>query len=107
MHYLFVKVMDVDYKEDIFLALESVDITKASYVEGTNLDNALTRELPLFKGFFQTDEEKAKQVIIITALIEEKSQALEFVEMLRESGLDIDSGEIVRVLTWPTEVIVG
>jgi hypothetical protein len=91
MYYLFVKVIDIDYKEDIFLALESVDITKASYIEGTNLDNALTRELPLFKGFFQTEEEKARQVLLITALIEEKSQAEEFVEMLRESGLDVDN----------------
>jgi hypothetical protein len=107
MYYLFVKVIDVDYKEDIFLALESVDITKASYIEGTNLDNALTRELPLFKGFFQTEEEKARQVLLITALIEDKSQIHEFVDMLRESGLDIDNGEIVRVLAWPVEVIVG
>lgn len=107
MYYLFVKVIDIDYKEDIFLALESVDITKASYVEGTNLDNALTRELPLFKGFFETEEEKARQLILITALIEEKSQAEEFAEMLRESGLDVDNGEIVRVLAWPVEVIVG
>lgn len=107
MYYLFVKVIDVDYKEDIFLALESVDITKASYIEGTNLDNALTRELPLFKGFFQTEEEKARQVLLITALIEDKAQIHEFVDMLRESGLDIDNGEIVRVLAWPVEVIVG
>lgn len=107
MHYLFVKIIDTDYKEDIFLALESVDISKASYIEGVNLDNALTRELPLFKGFFQTEEEKAQEVIIISALIEEKAQALEFVEMLRESGLDVDNGEILRVLTWPLELIVG
>jgi hypothetical protein len=99
--------MDTDYKEDIFLALESVDITKASYVEGTNLDNELTRELPLFKGFFQTEEEKNKRVIIISALIENESQAKEFVDILRESGLDVDNGEIIRVLTWPVNFLIG
>ncbi|MBZ4683823.1 MAG: hypothetical protein JG768_1250 [Fusobacteriales bacterium] len=107
MHYLYVKIMDTDYKEDIFLALESVDITKASYVEGTNLDNELTRELPLFKGFFQTEEEKNKRVIIISALIENESQAKEFVDILRESGLDVDNGEIIRVLTWPVNFLIG
>ncbi|MDN5304534.1 MAG: hypothetical protein PWP46_1420 [Fusobacteriaceae bacterium] len=107
MHYLYVKIMDTDYKEDIFLALESVDITKASYVEGTNLDNELTRELPLFKGFFQTEEEKNKRVIIISALIENESQAKEFVDILRESGFDVDNGEIIRVLTWPVNFLIG
>jgi hypothetical protein len=99
--------MDTDYKEDIFLALESVDIIKASYVEGTNLDNELTRELPLFKGFFQTEEEKNKKVIIVSALIEEEQQAREFVDILRESGLDVDNGEIIRVLTWPVNFLIG
>lgn len=107
MHYLYVKIIDIDYKEDILLALESVEIEKGSYVEGTNLDNALTRELPLFKGFFQSEEEKTKQVILVSALIKYERQANEFVRMLRESGLDIDSGKIVRVLTWPVNVLVG
>ncbi|TDT69850.1 hypothetical protein EV215_1393 [Hypnocyclicus thermotrophus] len=107
MHYLYVKVMDIDYKEDIFLALESVDIVKASYIEGTNLDNALTRELPLFKGFFQSEEEKSKQVILINALINDEEQAQEFITMLREAGIDVDNGEIIRVLTWPVNILVG
>ena len=44
--------MDNFYKDDILMALESADISKASIMEGINLDNALTRNLEIFKGFF-------------------------------------------------------
>ena len=32
MYFMFMKIIDVNYKDDIFLALESVEITKASYI---------------------------------------------------------------------------
>ncbi len=107
MYFLYIKIIDIDYKEDVFLALENADINKASYVEGTNLDNALTRDLPLFKGFFKNEDDKAKQVYIVNALVEEKEQITEFLNLLKESGLDyIDKG-ILRVLAWPVEVLIG
>ncbi len=105
MHFLYIKVIDVDYKDDIFLALESVEITKASYVEGHNLDKVLSDEIPLFKGFFKNEEDKSKKVIIITALIEKKEQVEEFLDILKESGLDIENKEILRLMTWPLDFV--
>ncbi len=106
MYFLYIKIIDIDYKEDVFLALESADISKASYVEGVNLDNALTRDLPLFKGFFKSEDDKAKQVYIVNALVESKDQISEFLNLLKESGLDYSSEGVLRVLAWPVEVLI-
>ncbi len=105
MHFLFIKIIDIDYKDDIFLALESVEIAKASYFEAYNMDKALSDEIPLFKGFFKTEEDKAKKVMIITALVEEKGQVEEFLNILKESGMDIKNNEILRLMTWPLDMV--
>jgi len=105
MYFLFIKIIDIDYKDDVFLALESVEINKASYFDAYNLDKALSDEIPLFKGFFQTEEDKAKKVIIITALVEEKKQIDEFLNIVQESGMDIKNKEILRLMAWPLEYI--
>ena len=46
MYFLYLRVINTEYKEDILLALESSEIYRASLVEGINLDNALTTEIP-------------------------------------------------------------
>lgn len=107
MHFLYIKIIDINYKEDILLALESAEISKASSVEGIDLDNALTRDLPLFKGFFKTEEDKAKDVLIINALVEDKERIDEFVNLLKESGLELEGKNILRVLTWPVETLIS
>ena len=83
--------------------LESSEIYKASLVEGINLDNALTRDLALFRGFFDKEHEEEKPVIIINALVDKKERIKEFVFILKESGLDIENEEIIRILTWEVE----
>lgn len=106
MIFLYIKIIDLDYKEEILLALESADITKASSVEGVDLDNALTRDLPLFKGFFQNEGDKAEEVLIINALVESKEQIDDFIYLLKESGAELEGQGILRVLAWPVEVIL-
>lgn len=101
MYFMVMKIIDVNYKEDIFLAMESVEITKASYIEARNLEKSLTDELPLFKGFFTTDEEKEKQVIIVTALVNEEKQIDDFIKILEASGLNIREEEILRLALMP------
>lgn len=103
MHFLYIKLINTDYKEDILLALESSEIYKASMIEGINLDNALTRDLALFKGFFNRETEEEKKVIIINALVNKKESIKEFINILKESGLDIENEEIIRILIWQVE----
>jgi hypothetical protein len=106
MYFLYIKIMNKDYKENVVLALESVGVDKASYFEARNLDKDLSNELPLFKGFFISEEEKHKRVGIIMALYEEKGQLDEFLRLLEASGLDVKSGEVVRIATWKADYIV-
>ncbi|MGM0509205.1 MAG: hypothetical protein ACQERZ_08630 [Fusobacteriota bacterium] len=105
MHFLFIKIIDIKYKKDIFLALESVEINKASYMEGYNLDKVLTDELPIFKGLFGLEENESKKVVIITALVKQKTQIQDFLEILKESGLDLENKEILRLMTWPLDMV--
>jgi len=60
MYFLFIKVIDTAYKEDIFLALQSVGINKGSYFLSHNMDNTLSDDMPAFTGFFKTEDDKAK-----------------------------------------------
>ena len=105
MYFMFLKIIDIDYKDDVFLALESVEIDKASYVEGNNLDSILRDEMPLFKGFFKSEEDKEKKVILITALVEEKEQIDEFIDILKEADIDITNKDIIRVAAWKVDYI--
>ena len=105
MYFMFMKIIDINYKDDIFLALESVEITKASYIEARNLEKSLTDELPLFKGFFTTDEEKEKQIIIVTALIDSTEQIDELIKNLEASGLNIKEEPIFRLALMPVSYV--
>ena len=105
MNFLYIKIINTDYKEDILLALESSEIYKASLIEGINLDNALTRDLALFKGFFENELEEEKKVVIINALVDKKEKIKDFIVILKESGLDIENEEIIRILTWEVEYL--
>lgn len=101
MHFLFIKVIEQKYKNDIFLALESVDINKASYFDAYNLDILLTDQIPILKGLFLPEEEKYDKQIIITAMVKEIKQVEEFIKILEESGMDIRNQEIIRLMTMP------
>lgn len=104
MTFVFVKLVDISYKEEVILALQSVGIRKASYIESKNLEGALSDEVRLFTGLFSKDPDDGEQAII-TALAESADQIQEMLDNLRQAGLPIDDEEIVRVITWPVETV--
>ncbi len=103
MDFLFVKIIDTDYKEDITLALQSVGITKASSIDSSNLEKSFADDISLFTGVF-TSEKKGAQ-LIITALAENRNQVKEFLDNLRAAGIDIDHEEILRVVVMPVGLV--
>ncbi len=105
MYFLFIKVMDTDYKEDIFLALQSVGINKGSYFPSRNMDNSLSDEIPMFSGFFKTDEDKAKEQYIITSLVEDSETAQSLLDNLRHAGINIDEEPILRLILLPVAMV--
>jgi len=101
MYFVFIKVFKIEYKEDIILALQSVGVNKGSYYSSFNLDNTLSDDLSVYTTFFKTEEDRAKEQLIMTTLMEDKKTAKQFLENLRESGLSIDEDEILRLVLIP------
>ncbi len=105
MFYLIIKIMNIDYKEDVILALQSVGLNHGSFYEATNLDPSLSLDLPMFTGLFRTEEDKARKALIITTLMDEKKQAVSLLQNLREAGIDIDNENILRVIVLPVSMM--
>jgi len=105
MFYLIIKVLDTSYKEEIFLALQSSNITMASYFSAKNPDSTLTEGIPLLSSFFSFPQERSQEQMIITAIIESKSQATDFLNILKEADIDIEGSDIVRLVVLPVEMI--
>lgn len=105
MKFMFLKIMDVKLKDDIFMALQSAEINKATYFEGLNLDKVLSDELDIFRGFFGETKASEKKVVVVTAYLENIEQAHEFISLLRDAGIDIDNKEILRMLILPVDYI--
>lgn len=105
MYFMFLKIIDIKYKTDIFMALESVDITKASYFDGYNLEKVLGDDLAIFKGFFREIEEKDKKIILVTAYVQDKNQIKDFLKILKEAGVQVNIDDILRVLLIPVAMV--
>lgn len=101
MLFLFVKIMNINYKEDIILGLQSVGVSKASIIESKDLDKSLGNEMGLFTGFFKALGDNEGEQLIITALIESEDQVRELIQNLKEADVPVDKEDIVRLITWP------
>lgn len=106
MYFMFIKVADIRFKEDVVLALQSEGIHRASYIESRDLQKSLSDDLKLFTGFFAGDQNEAQ--VIITALIDDPSQADGVVDNLSQAGIDVHREPILRIILWPvTHVFDG
>jgi hypothetical protein len=101
MYFLFLKLVNTDYKEDVILAMQSVGIARATAIDGHDLDTSLADEFSFFSGFFKSEEERMREQIVITALCEDKNQVRRMLDMLREADIDIDKEAILRVILMP------
>jgi hypothetical protein len=101
MYFLFMKIINIDYKEDIVLGLQSVGVSKASIIESKDLDETLGNEMSLFTGFFKALGEREGEQLIVTALIDSEDQAREFIQNLKEAEVPLDTEDILRLIIWP------
>lgn len=104
MFYLIIELLNTDYKEDIFLALQSVGIGNASYMDSYNLEHYLTAEASLFKGFFKSDslsDSEREEEGVICTFAESKEQVKELLKNLKHADIDIDGKKILRVFLLP------
>ncbi|NLK63210.1 MAG: hypothetical protein GX287_07100 [Fusobacteria bacterium] len=104
MYVLFIKILNSNYKEDIFLALESVEIREKVYFEAYNLDETVKDEIPLLKNFFQLEESEDKKITIITSFVDDKKRISEFIKVLEDIGLDLKKGRILKLGAFKSEI---
>jgi hypothetical protein len=101
MYYMILEVSDPDLKEDVFLALQSIGISRASTLDGQDISSALSDELNLFSGFFRGDKAERGELLIITAQVGTREQARELLSNLREADIDIDNRDIISLTLVP------
>jgi len=104
MFYLLVEVHDPSYREDIYLALQSIGIQRALSIDAQNLSAALSDEQTFFTGFFKADKIEAGNVLLIIAQVSTREQVKEFLSNLREGGVDIDGKNIVTLTALPAVI---
>lgn len=101
MFYLVVEIHDLSYREDIFLALQSIGIHRALTIDARSIAAALSDEQTFFTGFFRSDKIEQGNLEIIQAQISTMEQVREFLGNLREAGIDIDGENILSVTLIP------
>jgi len=105
MYFLIIQLFKQEYKEDIFLAFTSCGIKKASFFEGYNLDKVLQEEFSLFKGIIKPKEAQERFSILITGIVEKKEIVNDFLQILKDSGIDLDNEDILRLVLLPVTMI--
>jgi hypothetical protein len=97
--YLYVlQLFEVDYRDDILLAMTSAGIKKATVIEGTNFDKILEQEFPLFTGLFRGPEDRARFSHLVFGMAESLEVLEGLVDVLNQAGVDNKKEEIYRLL---------
>ncbi len=104
MYFLMIEIFDSSYKEEIYLALQSVGIQKAVTLDAKNLSSALSDEQTFFTGFFRSDKMDSGAVEVIEARVDDKNAVKEFLSNLRESGADIEKDNILGLTLFPVSL---
>ena len=98
MYFYILQLFNVDYREDILLAMTSAGIKQATVVEGTNLDKIVAQEFPLFTGLFHSPADRERFSNLIFGMVDSEQEIDSLVEVLRQAGIDNRKEEIYRVV---------
>jgi hypothetical protein len=104
MNLLLIELSQLDYKEDVFLALQSVGITKASAFDAKNLNSSLESEFSLFTGFLQSRTDKEGEKLVILAPIDSVEVAKELLSNLEAGGIPIKKEDILNLMVVPASL---
>jgi hypothetical protein len=104
MYFLIIQLFKTEYKEDVLLAMTTCGISKGNMFEGQNIDNILEQDVPIFAGLINPESERARQTIMITAVLDKKDRMQMLMQLLEEAGIEIASGEILKTILLPVEM---
>lgn len=101
MNLLIISLSNLDYKEDVLLALQSVGIQKATVWDAKNLNKSLESEFSLFSGFFSGGTAHEGEKLIILSHIKSRDDAKEFISNLEEGGIPLKKENILSLYVLP------
>ena len=93
----FIHLYDINYKEDIILALTSAGLSKIIFLEGTNGARLLETQLPIFTGFFRSSEEKEKVNGLFIGMIDGKDKLEAIKKLLKDSGVENKNNDVYQI----------
>jgi hypothetical protein len=102
MNLLIISLSKLDYKEDVFLALQSVGIQEASICDARDLNNRLASEFSLFSNFFSGGDSHEGEELIILAHLKDPRDAKEFITNLEAGGIPVKTENILSLYVIPT-----
>jgi hypothetical protein len=97
------QVFDIEYKDDILLALTTAEITRATVVEGLNMEGLLDQDFPLFSGLFRSQADRARYSQIIFGTVDDDEAIDAFLTVLKQAGIDNSDERVFRLVTMPVE----
>jgi hypothetical protein len=105
MNLLIISLLDLDYKEDVLLALQSAGIQTASVWDAQNLNHSLESEFSVFSGFFSGGDAHKDEKLIILSHIKDKSEAKEFISNLEAGGVPLTKENILNMYVVPASLV--
>jgi len=102
MNLLIISLSKIDYKEDVFLALQSIGIQKASVWDAKNLNNSLASGFSLFSDFFTGGDAHEGEKLIILAHIKKVEDAKELISNLEAGGVPVKTENVLNLYVIPT-----
>ena len=102
MNLLIISLAELDYKEDVLLALQSVGIQKATVWDAKSLNKSLESEFSLFGSFFGGGAAHDGEKLIILTQINDVADAKEFISNLEEAEVRLKKQNILSMYVLPT-----
>lgn len=102
MNLLIISLSELDYKEDVLLALQSVGIQEATVWDAKSLNKSLESEFSFLNGFFSGGSGHEGEKIIILTHIKKVDDAKEFIANLEEGGIPLRKENILNMYVMPT-----
>jgi hypothetical protein len=106
MFFYIIQLFDIEYKDDMILALTSAGIMRGTYMEGENLDHLLNQDFPIFKGFFKMKEDKERISSLFFGFTEKRETLTDMVKVLKDAGIDNEKKEIFHIMALSGEEII-
>lgn len=97
------QLFDIEYKDDILLALTTANITASTVLEGLTVQNLLDQDFPFLSGLFKNQRERERYSQVIFGTVEEDEAIESLLDVIEQAGIDNSGERIFRLITVPAE----